>query len=311
MVGFPGNALDRENGVGTLDLRNLFHSALFISDRSMSLFVFAVVISAALLHASWNAIVKAGGDKLLSTIIVATAAAALSALLLPFLRMPALASWPFIIASVFFHIAYYLLTARTYQLADMSQAYPLMRGTAPLLVALVSVFLMGDALSPIAWIGIIGICLGIFSIAFGGNLEDRTGLYVALLNALVISGYTVIDGIGVRRSGAPATYTLWMFFLTGLPLTLWAITARGSTFVPYLRRYWRLGIAGGIGTTASYGLALWAMILAPIAVVAALRETSILFGTMIAGLVLKEPIGSRRVVAACIIAGGAAILRLA
>jgi drug/metabolite transporter (DMT)-like permease len=96
-----------------------------------------------------------------------------------------------------------------------------------------------------------------------------------------------------------------------LSLALWVIAARRSTFVPYLRRYWRLGIAGGIGTTALYELALWAMTLAPIAVVAALRgETSILFGTMIAGLVLKEPIGSRRVVAACIIAGGAAILRL-
>jgi drug/metabolite transporter (DMT)-like permease len=277
----------------------------------MPMIVFEVVLSAALLHASWNAIVKAGADKLLSTIMVATAAAALSAILLPFLRMPALASWPFAVASVLFQIAYYLLVARTYQIADMSQAYPLMRGTAPLIVALVSVFRMGDALSPIAWVGVIGICLGIVSTAFGSSLKDRRGLYFALLNALVIAGYTLIDGIGVRRSGAPAAYTLWMFLLTGLPLTLWAITARRSIFVPYLRRYWRLGIAGGIGTTASYGLALWAMTIAPVAVVAALRETSILFGTLIAGLVLKERIGVRRIISACIIAFSAAALRLA
>ena len=277
----------------------------------MSLLVFAVVLSAALLHASWNAIVKAGGDKFLTTIMVTTAAAGLSAVLLPFLSVPASASWPYAIASVLLQITYFLLVARTYQIADMSQAYPLMRGTAPLIVALVSAFRMGDALSPIAWVGVIGICLGIFSIAFGSKLKDRRGLYFSLLNALVIAAYTLIDGIGVRRSGAPAAYTLWVFLLTGLPFTLWAITARRTAFVSYLRQYWRLGIAGGIGTTTSYGLALWAMTVAPIAVVAALRETSILFGTIIAGLVLKEHIGSRRVVAACIIASGAAILRLA
>ena len=277
----------------------------------MSLFVFAVVLAAALLHAAWNAIVKAGGDKLLTTIMVTTAAAVLAAALLPFLRAPAMASWPFVVASALFQITYFLLVARTYQIADMSQAYPLMRGTAPLIVALVSVFLLGDALSPIAWFGVIGICLGIFSIALGSNLKDRKGVYLALLNALVIAAYTLIDGIGVRRSAAPAAYTLWVFLLTGLPFALWAMTTRRSAFLPYLHRHWRVGIAGGIGTTASYGLALWAMTLAPVAVVAALRETSILFGIVIAALILKEPIGPRRVISACIIAGGAAILRLA
>jgi drug/metabolite transporter (DMT)-like permease len=286
-------------------------ATLTVEIAFMSLFVFAVVLLAALLHASWNAIVKAGGDKFLTTITVTTAAAALSAALLPFLRAPAMASWPFAFASALFQITYFLLVARTYQIADMSQTYPIMRGTAPLIVALVSVFLLGDALSPLAWFGVIGICLGIFSIALGSKLRDRKGLSLALLNALVIAAYTLIDGIGVRRSGTPAAYTLWVFLLTGLPLTLWVIIARRSSFLAYLRRHWRPGIAGGIGTTASYGLALWAMTLAPVAVVAALRETSILFGTMIAGLILKEPIGPRRVISACIIAGGAAILRLA
>jgi drug/metabolite transporter (DMT)-like permease len=136
-------------------------------------------------------------------------------------------------------------------------------------------------------------------------------VYLALLNALVIAAYTLIDGIGVRLSGAPAAYTMWVFLLSGLPLAVWARAARRPVFLPYLRRYWRQGIAGGIGTTASYGLALWTMTLAPVASVAALRETSILFGTMIAGLVLKEPLGPRRIVSACISAGGAALLRIA
>jgi drug/metabolite transporter (DMT)-like permease len=134
---------------------------------------------------------------------------------------------------------------------------------------------------------------------------------LAFLNAGVIAGYTLIDGIGVRRSGAPAAYTLWIFLLGGLPLAAWAIAARRDSIVPYARRNWHFGLIGGAGTLASYGLALWAMTLAPIAVVAALRETSILFGTIISGLVLKEQVGFTRAAAACIIALGAAVLRLA
>jgi drug/metabolite transporter (DMT)-like permease len=273
--------------------------------------VFAVVMLAALLHAGWNAIVKSAPDKLLTTIMVTAAAAGLAGVLLPFLTAPTPSSFPYAVASSLFQIMYFLLIARTYHIADMSQAYPLMRGTAPLLVAIVSAFQMDDALSPIAWVGVGAICLGVFIIALGGTLKDRKGIRLALLNALVIAGYTLIDGLGVRKSGAPAAYTLWVFLLTGVPLALWAIIARRSSFVPYLGRHWRVGIAGGIGTTASYGLALWAMTVAPIAVVAALRETSILFATLIAGFVLREPIGARRIVSACIIAGGAAILRLA
>jgi drug/metabolite transporter (DMT)-like permease len=277
----------------------------------MPLIVFAIVMFAALLHASWNAIVKSGGDKFLTTIMVTASASGLSAVLLPFLTTPAPASWPYAAASALFQIVYFLLVARTYQVADMSQAYPLMRGTAPLIVALVSVLQMGVVLSPIAWAGVLAICLGIFSIALGNRLRERKGVYLALVNALVIAGYTLIDGAGVRRSGAPAAYTLWVFLLTGLPLTLWAISARRVEFSCYFRRHWQLGLAGGVGTTASYGLALWAMTVAPVAIVAAMRETSILFGTLIAAVVLREPVGPRRLISACIIACGAAILRLA
>jgi drug/metabolite transporter (DMT)-like permease len=277
----------------------------------MPLIVFAIVMFAALLHASWNAIVKSGGDKFLTTIMVTASASGLSAALLPFLTRPAPASWPYAAASALFQIVYFLLVARTYQVADMSQTYPLMRGTAPLIVALVSVLQMGVVLSPIAWTGVLAICLGILSIALGNRLKERRGVYLALVNALVIAGYTLIDGVGVRRSGAPAAYTLWVFLLTGLPLTLWAISARRIEFSAYFRGHWRLGLAGGVGTTASYGLALWAMTVAPVAIVAAMRETSILFGTLIAALVLRESVGPRRLISACIIACGAAILRLA
>jgi drug/metabolite transporter (DMT)-like permease len=277
----------------------------------MPTLVFAIVISAALLHATWNAIVKSAGDKFLTTIMVTAAAAAVSAVLLPFLAAPAPASWPYAAWSSLLQIVYFVLVARTYDVADMSQTYPLMRGAAPLIVALVTVLQMAYSLSATAWIGITGISVGIFSMALGSKLNDRKGMCLALLNAFVIAGYTLVDGIGVRRSGAPAAYTLWVFLLTGLPFAIWAVARRRNTFVPYIARHWRAGIVGGVGATASYGLALWAMTIAPVAVIAALRETSILFGTVIAGVFLKERIGVRRMVAAGIIASSAAVLRLA
>jgi drug/metabolite transporter (DMT)-like permease len=277
----------------------------------MPITVFATVIAAALLHASWNAALKSASDHFSAAIMIASAAAGLSIVGLLFLAGPASVSWPYAIASALLQIAYFLLLARTYQIAEMSLAYPLMRGAAPLIVAFVSIFRADDVLSRTAWIGIIGICLGNMGIALGSRQEDRKGLYLALLNALVIAGYTLVDGIGVRLSGAPTAYTLWVFLLTGLPLTLWALLARRSTYVRCLRRHWWLGIVGGIGTTGSYGLALWAMTRAPVASVAALRETSIVFGTVIAGLVLKEHIGPRRAISVCIIACGATLLRLA
>jgi len=277
----------------------------------MPIAVFAIILLAALLHASWNAIVKSARDKLLTTIMVTTAAAGLSAVLIPFLTAPAPSSFPYALASALLQIIYFLLVARIYQVADMSEAYPPMRGAAPLVVAIVTALQREDALSPAAWIGISAICIGVSVIALGSTLKNRRGIRLALLNALVIAGYTLIDGFGVRKSQAPAAYTLWVFLLTGVPLALWAITMRRSRFAPYLRQHWRLGIAAGIGATTSYGLALWAMTIAPIAVVAALRETSILFATLIAGVVLRESVGRWRVVSACIIAGGAAILRLA
>jgi drug/metabolite transporter (DMT)-like permease len=274
--------------------------------------VFCIVLFAALLHAGWNAIVKGAGDKLLTTVLVTTSAALLAALSLPALRPPNAASWPFILASSLFQFAYFVLLARTYHLVDMSQSYPLMRGTAPLLVAIVSVLALGAHLTMTMWIGVGVICLGILGMAAGDRQRNRKGIALALLNAVVIAGYTLIDGLGVRRSGAPAAYTLWIFLVTGVPLGAWAIHARGRTaFSSYARRNWHFGLIGGVGTVASYGLALWAMTIAPIAVVAALRETAILFGVIISGLLLKEHVGLGRLAAACTIALGAAVLRLA
>ncbi|MGE7812805.1 EamA family transporter [Pseudomonas sivasensis] len=276
----------------------------------MSLDVFVIIMLGAALHATWNAVVKGGDDKLLTTCMIASFASLIALAVIPFLAVPSTQSWPFIGASVIFQVLYFVLVASTYRVADMSQTYPIMRGTAPLLVATASLGLLSESLSAFAWLGIAVICIGILSMAAAPSAGQRKGILLALLNAAVIAGYTLIDGIGVRKSGAPAAYTLWIFLLTGIPLGAWALARRRREFSRYLARHWRPGVIGGFGTVTSYGLALWAMTAAPIATVAALRETSILFGIVISALVLKEQLTRARIVAACIIAAGAMVLRL-
>lgn len=278
----------------------------------MSLPVFAVVLFAALLHATWNAIVKKGDDSSLTSFLVAGGAALAAAAALPFLPQPNRGSWPFIAASAVLQIAYFVLIARAYRLSDMSLAYPVMRGAAPLLVAVSTTLGFGAPLSPFAWVGIAVLCGGMLVLAAEGMKGTaKRGLTAALLNAAVIAGYTLIDGMGVRRSGAPAAYTLWVFLLTGLPLIGWAVACHGPVFLAYARRNAGLGLIGGIGSAVSYGLALWAMTQAPVAVVAALRETSVFFGFLIAAFVLKERVRVLRVLGVAGIMAGAMLLRLA
>lgn len=277
----------------------------------MTLSVFCILLFAALLHASWNAIVKAGNDKLYSAISVSGSAALMALVCLPFAPQPAIASIPFLAASTVLQVVYTVLVAKTYQVSDMSQTYPLMRGSAPLLVAIISVLFLGDSLSSLAWVGIVVICIAILGMAFNGHASSRQGVVLALINACFIAGYTLVDGTGVRLSETALGYTLWTFFLNGSCLLGWAMIARRQEAARYLVQHWKKGIFGGIGTMGSYGLALWAMTQSPLAVVAALRETSILFGALIAWLLLKERVVGLRLVAAGGIAAGAMLLRLA
>ena len=278
----------------------------------MTVTVFAVVLFAAALHAIWNAIVKGAGDRLMATVLVTGAAALIALPVLPLIDAPAPSSWPFIAISTLFQIGYFALVARTYDIVDMAEAYPLMRGTAPMLVAVAGFLLLDEPLPPLSWAGIGLIGIGILSMAIGGRRSGSgLGMALALGNAVVIAAYTLIDGAGVRRSGTPAAYTLWIFLLTGIPFLLWAWTARRRRFCRALAADWHLGLVGGIGTLVSYGLALWAMTVAPIAMIAALRETSILFGMAISALILKEPITRLRLLGAGVILAGAIMIRLA
>jgi drug/metabolite transporter (DMT)-like permease len=273
-----------------------------------------IVLLAALMNAAWNAILKSGDDKLLTAVMIASAVAAIAAAALPLLPQPAAASWPFIAASVSLQTLYYALLAAAYRSADMSHAYPIMRGTAPLIVAAVSAWLIGEIVSATQWLGIALICGGVLGLALhapGHSTGHRSATLFALANAGVIASYTVIDGLGVRRSAAPAAYTLWIFLLTGIQMLLWISIWRRREFGAYARGKWPQALAGGAGTLLSYALALWAMTVAPVALVAALRETSILFATVISALVLKERVTLQRLACTGLIIAGAVAVRLA
>jgi drug/metabolite transporter (DMT)-like permease len=277
----------------------------------LSLAVMFLVLLGAALHATWNVIIKAGPDKQLDALLVICGSAILAPLAMPFVPPPAEASWPFLGASVAIHFAYFVLVALAYRTGDLSYAYPIMRGSAPLLTAFVATLTVRESLSTGAWAGIGLISAGI--LALGGD-SWRSGRFPlastlsGLLNAAVIVSYTIVDGIGVRLSGNAPGYILWLFFLIPLPLLSLTLLTRPRAFRDHVRLRWKAGFFGGLCTAASYGVALWAMTLAPIALVAGLRETSVIFGTVFACFFLKERFGVVRYVAAGLVtAGGMAI----
>ena len=279
--------------------------------------VLLAVLGAALLHAGWNALLKRRGEPLLATVLVVAASALVAVVLLPFLPAPARASWPFIALSSCVQTIYYLLLIETYRDGQVSHAYPLMRGCAPPLVALVNGPLTGERLSGGQWCAMLLICAGVLGQWLAARTAPapvsstrRTTLF-ALLTAGVIAAYTLIDGQGVRRAGAPAAYTLWIFLATGVAVCAWTARGRWRALVAFARAHPLVAPLGGLASVGSYGIALWAMTRAPVAAVAALRETSILFATAIAACVLREHIGRARLVAVALIACGAVAMRLA
>jgi drug/metabolite transporter (DMT)-like permease len=273
--------------------------------------IIATMLCAASMSAGWNAVVKNAENKLYMTILMAGGSGLVGALVLPFLRQPAVASWPFIAASAACSVVYYAVVAKAYHAADLSQTYPLMRGTAPLLVALTSRWALGERLSLGAWLGVGLISLGIFFLAASTVRKNAAGVALAMGNAVVITCYTLIDGLGVRRSGTPAAYCLWVYTMTAVPLVAWGLVTRRAEFSRYVAERPILGLLGGSVGIGIYATSLWAMTVAPVAIVAALRETSILFAILISSVVLKERVGYRRLAMVCAIAGGAVVLRLA
>jgi drug/metabolite transporter (DMT)-like permease len=279
----------------------------------LTLGVTLAVLGAGLLHAGWNALLKsaAGGDPLLDTAMVVAGATMWSLVALPFVPLPDIASWPFIAASTIIHFGYYLTLAQAYRTGDLSFAYPLMRGSAPLLVTILGAVFLRELPAPHVIVGILLICVGIIAIAFARHeRHPKAAAYWAFANAAIIAIYTLVDGAGARASANALSYVLWLSFIEGVIFLVWIRMRRGAASATYLRRQWRRGLLGGFCSVAAYSIVLWAMTRAPVAAVAALRETSVIFAALIGALWLKEGFGIARLIGAATVVAGVATLKL-
>jgi drug/metabolite transporter (DMT)-like permease len=280
----------------------------------MGSFVFAAVLFAALCHAGWNAAVKRGLDPLATTILMSIGASLVGLAMLPFTGLPENAAWPWVIASVLIHIVYFAALIESYVAGDMGLVYPLARGSAPLMTATVAALTLDERLGLLGWLGIAVLAAGVLLLPLRGGRDleklNRRAIGFALLTAVTICAYTIVDGIGARRAGHANAYTAAMFAGIGFSMAIYALARRGPGIFALMAQHWRLGVGGGIMQVTSYGIAIWAMTVAPIALVGALRETSVLFGTILAVVFLKEPLLMPRVVAALMIVCGLVLIRL-
>lgn len=274
---------------------------------------FSAVLAAALMHASWNAMVRAGGDRFVSILGMSLGSAVISAPLVLVFPLPAAAAWPWLALSVAFHTGYKLSLIKAYETGDLSQVYPLARGSAPVLVAVISVTALAEPLSvgDMAAIGMVG--FGVILMSTGGTSLNRlsgAALGFALATALCTAGYTLTDGVGARAAAHASAYAVWLFLFDGIVMAGCAAGLRGRAAFAPLRVDWRTALLAGGLSLGSYWVAIWAFTRAPIAMVGALRETSVLFAMLIAALILREPVGPRRWAAGALIAVGVIGLRL-
>ena len=276
--------------------------------------VFLAVLFAAACHAGWNALIKVGLDPLSTTTLITIGSGVVALVFMPFVGVPAWAAWPWLLASVAIHLVYFASLIESYRTGDLGQVYPIARGSAPLMTASATTLFVGEKLSLIGWVGILALVVGVLLLSTRGGRElakiDRRAIGFALFTALTICAYSVVDGIGARRSVNPNAYSVWLFIGIAMVMLPYAIYRDGPDVVPAMQRFWRRGLAGGALQVLSYGIAIWAMTVAPIAVVATLRETSVLFGAVIAVVVLKEPLRAARIAAACLIVCGLILIRL-
>jgi drug/metabolite transporter (DMT)-like permease len=278
---------------------------------TLPLYITLLVLFAALMHAAWNAIVKSSASKLLDTATLSFAAGLICLAMLPWVPLPERASWSWLAASAVLHVFYFLTLAGAYRWSDLSYAYPLMRGTAPLLVALSGIFVLDDHLTAGMWAGIALITVGILApVLWRPATVSSKGTLIALANAVVIACYTLIDGNGTRASGNALSYCVWLFSLDALPIALVALAIHRRRAWDYAIRRWKPCTTGAIFTLGSYGIVLWAMTRAPIAAVAVLRETSVIFAAIIGSTLLQERLGRLRIAGAVVVACGIAALRL-
>jgi drug/metabolite transporter (DMT)-like permease len=274
--------------------------------------VLSLVLAAALLHASWNALVKAGGDPFVRLAVVAAVGGLCALPLLLFVGPPAPASWPYLFGSVVVHHGYYLTLGYGYRFGDLSHVYPIARGIAPPLVALVAWLFAGESLGPLGVLAILLISGSIVSLAFtdDGRLGALKPMLLGLATGITIAAYTLFDGLGGRAAGDVLGYIAWLFAIDAVPFPLIVAYRYRRRLGPALAACWRPATVGGALSVIAYGLVIWAMSLTPMAAVSALRETSVIAAALIGTRLLREPFGTRRVLAASVVALGVVLLQI-
>ncbi len=279
----------------------------------MDLFVTFAVLCAAFVHAIWNAFVKTGDDQLISITGIAAGATVVSLIVFPFSTAPDVQSWPYIFASILLHVGYMIALSQAYRYSDFSSAYPIARGAAPVMVFAWSFVFLQEVLSTREILAVFGILVGIMVFStrkLGAVVNDRKALMYALLTSVFIACYTIVDGIGVRLSGSVSGYMVWMTTFEIFPLLAYTYARRGPKVFTALRKNARPMLFAGMMAVGGYWIIIWAMTQAPIALVAALRETSIIIAALIGAFYFKEPSGKRRIIAAIIVCISVVILRL-
>jgi drug/metabolite transporter (DMT)-like permease len=275
--------------------------------------VVLLILFAAVLHASWNVLIKSESDNSTNTALIVAGSAIIGVVFLPFLPLPLRPCWPYLGASVVIHIIYFSVLLLAYKKGDMSLVYPLMRGLPPVLTAIAASILLTEVFSWRGWLGVALVSSG--ALMLTANFRFSKGFKLApvalsFLNAIVIVIYTLVDAQGARFSGNAFSYTGWMLFLLALFFFIAISVIDGHQVFYRMAKDWKKSIIGGACTFASYGIALWAMTLAPVALVAALRETSILFGTVLSVFILRERITWIRGLSIVLIVAGAIAIKM-
>jgi len=279
----------------------------------MTTAVFAMVLGAAFLHAAWNALVKVNADRLVMVAIMMTAQTAVSVLAVSFVPAPTQECWPFIWASAVLHSAYYLFLVTAYRHGDLSHVYPIARGSSPLIVSLISVVVVGEALSRGSTIAIALIAVGVMSLAptrGARGLGEPKAVCFALGTGLLIAAYTVVDALGARLAHDAHSYVVWLNLFKGIPIVLAAVCLRRDRIGVQVRASWRPCLLSGIVSLAAYWIVVWAMTLAPMAFVSAVRETGMVFAVLFGVLFLKERLNLARLASTAVTLAGAVMLKL-
>ncbi len=280
----------------------------------MDAHVFFATLAAALFHAAWNAGLKVRISPAVAITLMSIVAGVAAIPAVVALGLPAAASWPYLAASLALHLVYYVTLAEAYRTGDLGQVYPIARGSAPLMTAIGSAALLGEYLGSTGWAGVCVLMSGVLLLSVRGSRAlagfDGRAVGFALATAATIAGYTLVDGVGGRSSGSAHAYAATLFVLDGAMMLVYGLIRQRREMVSGMRTGTSLVLVGGVLSLASYWIAIWAMSVAPIALVAAVRETSVLFAALLAVVLLKEPVMASRLIAAVLVLSGLVLIRL-